>query len=120
MDQMNDSTAVPETPAPKQAINICVCKNGQVILRQGEASPRKRLLVPLNLSGDTRFFVKNGEIVRPFVTFNFALRRTMDISGIDVSLYHEESMAEFDPTDMVPIGVRSLDKDFDELNAAQL
>jgi len=113
---MNDTVVGPNS-APKQAINICVCKNGQVIMRQGEASPRKHLFVPLNLSGDTRFFVKNGEIVRPFVTFHFGLRRTMEVSGIDISLYHEESMAEFDPTDMVPIGVRSLDKDFDQLNA---
>ena len=106
-----------EANPPKHAITICVCKNGQVIMRPGEATPRKKILVPMNIQGDSRFFVKNGEIVRPFVTFEFKLRKTLDVSGIDVSLYHEQSMDEFNPTDMVPIAIRSLDKDFDELNA---
>ena len=118
---MNDLPA-PETTAPaaKPAISLCIAKNGQIIVRQETpgAAPRKKLHLPLNINGDTRFFIKNGEIVRPFVTFEFSLRRTMDISGIDVSLYSETGMKEFDPADMVPAGVRSLDKDFDELNAA--
>lgn len=114
---MTDTIVAPESPAAKPAISICVCKNGQVILRQGEAKPRKQLHVPLNLNGDSRLFVKNGELVRPFVTFTFAFRRTIDVSGFDVSLYHEQGVAEFDPADMVPIALRSLDKDFDELNA---
>jgi hypothetical protein len=108
----------PVTPT-KQAILQCVCKNGQIIIRQATpgTEPPQKLLQPMNLNADPRLFVKNGEIVRPFVVFTFKFRRTIDVSGVDISLYSEVSVAEFDPSDMVPIAMRSLDKDFDELNA---
>jgi hypothetical protein len=129
MARMMKHTVPPlSSPAPDQsaeapkkpAMSVCIAKSGQVIVR-GETlgeEPRKTLYMPLNINQDPRMFVKNGEIVRPFVTFEFKFRRTVEVSGIDVSLYQEVGMKEFDPTDMVLIGMRSLEKDFNELNAA--
>ncbi|MCE9565847.1 MAG: hypothetical protein K8U57_27800 [Planctomycetes bacterium] len=113
---MNDTPQQPKKPA----MSLCIAKSGQVIARSLPAGekPRNVLHIPLNVNADPRLFVKGGELVRPFVTYEFKLRRTMDVSGIDVSLYQEAGMKEFDPADMVPIAIRSLDKDFDELNGA--
>ena len=111
-DAINDNTI------PKLCISQCVCKNGQLIVKPIEAGeqPPEKIVHPLNLTGDTRLFAKNGEIVRPFMTVEFNYLQTVDVSGIGIAIYEEVSTSEFDPSDMQPIAVRSLDKEFEELN----
>ena len=108
-----------QPPAPKLRVKLLISRNGQFIVQPftpGQEQPA-RIIMPLNIAGDPRYFVKNGEIVRPFITIEFKHRKTMDVSGIDVAIYAEVASKEFDPSDMQPIAVRSLDKDFEELNA---
>lgn len=105
--------------AQKLRVKLLVTRNCQFIVQPsvpGQDDP-SRMLMPLNISGDPRYFVKNGEIVRPFVRVEFKHRKTMDVSGIDVAIYGEVGSEEFDPSDMQPIAIRSLDKEFEELNA---
>jgi hypothetical protein len=70
----------------------------------------------MNQNGDPRVFLKNGELVTPTIKIEFSHRKTLDVSGIDVSLYNEVATHEFDPSDMEPVKVRSLDQEFAELN----
>src|ERR1700677_409496 len=99
-DELNDSAPLPEPQ--KQAISQCVCKNGQFIIKPIAAGtePPKKIIHPLNLAGDDRFFVKNGEIVRPFLKVEFHYLQTLDVSGIDIAIYEETAIHEFDPSDM--------------------
>jgi hypothetical protein len=124
MTAMNDATnqinteksvAVPAKPA----VNQCVCRNGQIIVRNGVpgTEPPKALFVPMNLNGDQRLFIDKGKLVHPFVVIEFAFRRTIDVSGIDISLFHEVAVQEFDPKDMQPIALHNLEDIFNELNA---
>jgi hypothetical protein len=115
-DAINGNT---QTALPKLSISQCVCKSGQLIVKPITAGLElpKKIIHPLNLSGDSRLFAKNGEVVRPFVTVEFNYLQTIDVSGIAIAVYEEAATHEFDPSDMQPIAVRSLDKEFDELNA---
>lgn len=103
------------TEQPIPTLCLLVCKSGQIIVRPTKAVAQK-ILMPLNLTGDSRLFVKNGEIVRPFLTVEFAHVQTLDVAGFTLGVYEETASSEFDPTGMEEITIRSLDQDFDALN----
>jgi len=110
--QLMDAEQAPES---NPTLCLLVCKSGQIIARPTKAVAQK-VVMPLNLSGDTRLFMKAGEIVRPFMKVEFTHVQTLDVSGFTLGVYEETGAAEFDPAGIEEIGIRSLDKDFDELN----
>ena len=95
-------------------VGLFVCGNGQAILRQLDHA-HKSLVIPMNL-GDSRLFIKNGELVSPFVKISFRHVKNVTAAGKMLAIYEEQSVAEFDPTDMVEVKQRNLEVDFKELN----
>ena len=115
---MNDTTDIAPQVPQKTKVRLLICKSGQcmaaVVPAETETPPK--LIMPLNLAGDPRLFLKNGELVAPFVKVEFRHRKNLDVSGVDVHIYGEVASADFDPAGMQPVTVRSLAKDFEELN----
>ncbi len=90
-------------------------KTGQMLSRPLKHA-HQSLAIPMN-AGDNRLFLKNGELVTPFVTVKFRHVKNVACAGFMLAIYEEYEAAEFDPTGMVPVPVRSLEKDFEELNS---
>lgn len=110
----------PLNSAPaKRAITLLICKSGQIITQPAQKHdiPPSTIKMPL-LTQDQRLFLKDNEIVRPYLVVTFKHRKTMDIAGIDFDIYGEIEVAPFDDTGLQLLAFRSLDKDFHELNKA--
>ena len=109
----------PETPPQKQRVRLLVCKNGQCIaanMPPDSESPAK-IIVPMNFAADPRLFLKNGELVRPFIKMEAERIEIKEVAGVELHIYGEVNVIEFDPSGMEPIAVRPLEKDYEELNA---
>jgi hypothetical protein len=126
MDDMDEATETPQKDVPhiviKPRILQCVAKSGQIIIRQiphGHEVPQQ-ITLPLHLAQDTRLFLKNGALVTPFITIDFKHRKTLDVSGIDIHIFNEVATHEFDSTNLEPVGIRSLEDEFKELNPSLL
>lgn len=104
----------PAVEAKPTLTAIFFTKSGQILTRKLEHA-EKSIVMPLN-NGDNRLFIKNGELVTPFVKISFRHVKNVLAAGFMLAIYEEVGVAEFDPTDMVPVAIRSLEVDFKELN----
>jgi hypothetical protein len=107
-----------EVQPPSMICCLLVCKNGQFITRQLTEAP-KTIILPLGIPGDIRLFLSAGEVVSPFVKVHFSQVAEANVSGFDMAIYEETSVDEFDPSGLEPLGIRSLDKVYDELNKGE-
>ena len=96
----------PKAKPPASISGIFFTKSGQILTRKLDKA-HASVLVPLNLTEDKRLFLKNGELVTPFVTFTFRHVKTVKAAGFPLALYEEVAIAEFDPTGMAPVAVES-------------
>jgi hypothetical protein len=110
----NAEQAKPTAEAKLTLAAIFFTKTGQILTRKLDHAV-KSIVMPLN-NGDNRLFIKNGELVTPFVKVNFRHVKNVPAAGFMLAIYEEVGVDEFDPTDMVPIAIRSLEVDFKELN----
>jgi hypothetical protein len=105
--------AKPKTPISFSGIFFT--KSGAILTRKLDLA-HDSIIVPLNSSEDKRLFLKNGELVTPFVKVSFRHVRNVKAAGFMLAIYEEVGIAEFDPTDMAPVAIRVLEVDFKELN----
>ena len=121
---MTEQTPANENPQPeaqpqKTRVRVLVCKNGQCIagnLPPDGASPQK-IIIPMRFEGDPRLFLKNGELVRPFVKLEADFIETKEVAGVELHIYAEVNAIEFDPSGMEPVAIRPLEKEYEELKA---
>jgi hypothetical protein len=98
---------------PLQALFIT--KNGTLIARALLHAPRS-VTLPVNLAGDSRLFLKNGEIVHPFVEITFRHVRNVPLAIHTLAIYEETGQSEFDVTELVPAPIFDLEAEFRKLN----
>jgi len=105
-----------EAEAPKKPTltGIFFTKSGQILTRNMDHS-HKSIVMPLN-NGDSRLFLNKGEVVTPFVKVHFRHVKNVPCAGFMLALYEETQVDAFDPTDLTPVSIRSLEEDFKELN----
>ena len=94
---------------------IFFTKSGAIITRPMKHAVSS-LVIPMNTQ-DPRLFLKDGEIVQPFVKITFKHIRNVSLASRMLAIYEESESAEFNPEGMTPVPFRSLDTDFTELNA---
>lgn len=107
----------PLNSAPaKPTITLLICKSGQIITQpaQKQDFPAATIKLPVGLQQDQRLFLKGTEILRPYVVVTFKHRKTLDVAGIDLNIYGEIEVTPFDETGLQLLGIRSLEKDFEE------
>lgn len=110
-------------PAKRPLFLICVARDNSYAIRThtADGNPPEKVLIPFVNPSDPRFFVRNGELIKPYGVTEFAFQRAElcpDL-GHDRAFYHETGRREFDPTGCVPIKYFDIEKVSDDLNAAQ-
>ena len=81
---------------PPLSALYCITKNGTLIARAIPSAP-KTVTVPVNLQGDNRLFLKNGEIVHPFVNITFRHVRNVPVSTSMLAIYEETDQSRIRP-----------------------
>lgn len=98
-----------------QTCCLLICRNGRFITRMLAKVPGA-IVLPITVETDPRLFLKKGEIVRPFITVTFRHVRNFSAAGFKIAVFEETAQAEFDPAGLQQTAMRSLEKDYDELN----
>ena len=122
---MNGRRAALAAKAPKERgiIHLCVTSDNSYIVKHPKqaGAPPEKIFVPWLTESDPRFFVRNGELIKPYGVVEFALQRIEPCPELnhDRAFYKEVSRTEFDPTGCVPITYFDIEKLAESLNAAQ-
>jgi hypothetical protein len=107
----------------KPLVHICVARDGQYMVRAQKAKGQvpNKIFVPWLIEGDTRFFVRNGELIKPYGVVEFGFHRLESIPELphDRAFYIETARTEFDPTGCVEVKYFDIGKVEQQLNAAQ-
>jgi hypothetical protein len=102
-------------------VPILVTREGQYIIFKDKMTgvPGEKYFAPWIDPSDTRLFVRNGKLVRPYgiVTYAFDGIDSRPELDHDHARYHEVERSDFDPTGCVPIEHFDLEKYAKALNA---
>ena len=117
---------MPESPSfpvaqGKPWLSICVTRDDNYLVKgkKQEGSPPNRIFMPWADQNDPRFFVRNGELIKPYGIVEFAFQRMESCPELDHdrACYKEVGRTDFDPAGCVPITYFDIAKVEAELNA---